>query len=326
MFAIVCTEYGPISGLEYQEVSTPEPGEGEVRVAVKAAGVNFPDALLVQGLYQIKPPLPFVPGAEFAGMIDAIGEGVTNFEKGDRVMTFSQQMGGFAEQAVVNARNLIPLHDDIPFTDAANLLCAHGTAHHGLKQRANLQPGENLVVLGAAGGTGLGAVQIGKAMGARVIAVCSTGEKLEIAQQSGADVLINSSKADLKAAIKDATDGKGADVVYDVVGGDAFHACSRAMARNGRLLVVGFASGDIPELPVNLALVKEYAVVGVFWGSWAAHEPKAFAANIAELFGWYLEGKVRIVTDTEYKLTDTPKALERMQKRSVKGKLVIVNS
>jgi NADPH2:quinone reductase len=238
-------------------------------------------------------------------------------------MTFSQQMGGFAEQAVVNARNLIPLHDDIPFVDAANLLCAHGTAHHGLKQRANLQPGENLVVLGAAGGTGLGAVQIGNAMGARVIAVWSTKEKLEIARHSGADVLINSSEADLKAAIKDATDGKGADVVYDVVGGDAFHACSRAMARNGRLLIVGFASGDIPELAVNLALVKEYSVIGVFWGSWATHEPKAFTANIAELFGWYLEGKVSVVTDTEYKLADTAEALERMQQRSVKGKLVI---
>jgi NADPH2:quinone reductase len=323
MFAIVCEEFGPIENLRYKEIDTPEPAAGEVRVAVKAAGVNFPDALLVQGLYQIRPPLPFIPGAEFAGTIDAVGEGVSNFNLGDRVMTFSQQMGGFAEQAVVNARNLIPLHDDIPFTDAANLLCAHGTAHHGLKQRANLQPGENLVVLGAAGGTGLGAVQIGKALGAHVIAVCSNEEKLETARQSGADVLINSSEADLKAAIKEATDGKGADVVYDVVGGDAFHACSRAMARNGRLLVVGFASGDIPELAVNLALVKEYSVVGVFWGSWAAHEPKAFAANIAELFAWYLEGKVSVVTDTEYKLADTATALERIQQRSVKGKLVI---
>jgi NADPH2:quinone reductase len=323
VFAIVCTEFGPISGLEYQEVDTPEAGEGEVRVAVAAAGVNFPDALLVQGLYQIKPPLPFIPGAEFAGTIDAVGDSVSKFKVGDRVMTFSQQMGGFAEQVVVNVGNLIPLHNDVPFIDAANLLCAHGTAHHGLKQRANLQPGENLVVLGAAGGTGLGAVQIGKAMGARVIAVCSTEEKLEIARQSGADVLINSSEADLKAAIKEATDGKGADVVYDVVGGDAFHACSRAMARNGRLLIVGFASGDIPELAVNLALVKEYSVIGVFWGSWAAHEPKAFAVNIAELFAWYLEGKVSVVTDTEYKLADTAEALERMQQRSVKGKLVI---
>ena len=323
MFAIVCAEFGPIEGLQYKEVDTPIPGKGEVRIAVAAAGVNFPDALLVQGLYQLKPALPFIPGAEFAGTIDAVGEGVSGVSVGDRVMTFSQQMGGFAEQAVVDARNIIPLHHDIPFIDAANLLCAHGTAHHGLKQRANLQPGENLVVLGAAGGTGLGAVQIGKAMDARVVAVCSTEEKLAIAEENGADVLVNSSEAELNKAIMEATKGKGADVVYDVVGGDAFHACSRAMARNGRLLVVGFASGDIPELGVNLTLVKEYAVIGVFWGSWAAHEPQAFAANVAELFDWYGESKVSIVTDTEYKLADAAKALQRIQQRSVKGKLVI---
>jgi NADPH:quinone reductase len=323
MLAIICSEFGPVSDLKFMEVDTPEPGPGEVRIAVAAAGVNFPDALLVQGKYQVRPPRPFIPGAEFAGTVELVGDGVKRVNPGDRVLAFSLQMGGFAEQAVLSANQLIPLPDSVPFVDAANLLCAHGTAHHGLKQRAKLQPDENLVVLGAAGGTGLGAVQIGKAMGARVIAVCSTEEKLETARQSGADVLINASESDLKAAINDATDGKGADVVYDVVGGDAFTACSRAMARNGRLLIVGFASGDIPQFPVNLALVKEYAVIGVFWGSWATHEPAAFAENVAELFAWYDQGKVSVETDTEYKLADTATALERMLQRNVKGKLVI---
>lgn len=323
MLAVVCNEFGPIENLEYREIETPAPGPGEVRIAVKAAGVNFPDALLVQGLYQRKPQTPFVPGAEFAGIVDAVGEGVDAFGVGDRVVTMSAEMGGFAEFAIVNAKKLISIDDRIPFRDAANLLCAHGTAHHGLKQRARLQPGENLVVLGASGGTGVAAVQIGKVMGARVIGVCSTEDKLEFAKRNGADVLINSSEVDLKAAIKEVTGGKGADVVYDVVGGDQFAACSRAMARNGRLLIVGFASGDIPTFPVNLALLKEYALVGVFWGSWVAHEPKAFAANLAEMFGWYADGKIRIETDTEYPLEDTAKALSRMQERTVKGKLVI---
>lgn len=324
MLAIVCNEFGPIENLEFREIATPEPGPGQVRVAVKAAGVNFPDALIVQGLYQVTPPTPFVPGVEFAGVVDKLGEGVSSVAVGDRVLTMSNAMGGFAEQAIVDARSLVPLDERIPFTDAANLLCAHGTAHHALKQRARLQPGENLVVLGAAGGTGLAAVQIGKAMGARVIAVCSTQEKLDVARQNGADLLINASEADLKEAIKEATGGRGADVVYDVVGGDAFAACSRAMARNGRLLIIGFASGDIPKFPVNLALLKEYAVVGVFWGSWATHEPEVLVENLEEMFAWYAYGKIHVQIDTEYPLADTAKALARMQQRTVKGKLVIV--
>ncbi len=323
IFAVVCNEFGPVDKLEYKKVELCEPGPGEIRLTVKAAGVNFPDMLLVRGLYQAKPPLPFVPGAEFSGAVNAVGEGVDNYKPGDRVAANSLALGGFAEQAVVNARNVMPIPDEMPFTDAANLLCAHGTAHHALKQRANLQAGENLVVLGASGGTGIAAVQIGKAMGARVIAVCSSEEKLEIARQNGADELINSSDADLKSSIKELTDNKGADVVYDVVGGDAFDACSRAMARNGRLLVIGFASGRIPEFPVNLALVKEYSVVGVFWGSWAAHEPRAFAANVRELMDWYAEGKVRVVTDKTFKLEDAANALKRLEERSVIGKVVV---
>jgi len=323
MYAIVCEEFGPIDRLKYKEVTSPEAGPGEVRLAVAAAGVNFPDALLVQGLYQVRPPTPFIPGAEFAGTVDQVGEGVDNFRVGDRVVAVSERMGGFAEKAVVGVWHVVKLADSIPLIDAANLLTAHGTAHHALKQRGRLQAGENLVVLGAAGGTGLAAVQIGKVMGARVIAACSSADKLALARANGAEVLINYSEQDLGAAIKEATGGAGADVVYDVVGGDAFAACSRAMARNGRLLVIGFASGEVPQFRVNLALLKEYAVIGVFWGSWVRHEPKAAAGNFEELFRWFDEGHVSVETDAKYPLARTAEALRQFQSRKVKGKLVI---
>jgi NADPH2:quinone reductase len=211
----------------------------------------------------------------------------------------------------------------MPHQDAANILLAHGTAHHALKQRGRLQADETLVVLGAAGGTGIAAVQIGKAMGARVIAACSTTDKLELAKANGADALINYTEEDLKTAIKDLTGGKGADVVYDPVGGAAFTACSRAMARNGRLLAIGFASGEISVLPVNLPLIKEYALVGVFWGSFVRHSPDVYATNLRELFDWYAEGKVRIVVDQELPLSKTIEAFSRLLNRQVKGKLVL---
>ena len=323
MHAIVCEEFGPVDRLRYKEVETPVAGPGEVRLAVAAAGVNFPDALLVQGLYQVRPPTPFIPGAEFAGTVDQVGEGVDSLSVGDRVVAVTERMGGFAEKAVVSIRHVVKLADSIPFIDAANLLTAHGTAHHALKQRGKLQAGENLVVLGAAGGTGLAAVQIGKVMGARVIAACSSPDKLSLARENGAAVLIDYSEQDLGAAIKEATGGAGADVVYDVVGGDAFAACSRAMARNGRLLVIGFASGEVPQFRVNLALLKEYAVIGVFWGSWVRHEPKAAARNFEELFRWFEEGHVSVVTDEKYPLAQTADALRQFQSRKVRGKLVI---
>lgn len=324
MKAIVCNEFAPIDQLEYKDVDAPQPGKGQVRVKVLATGVNFPDGLLVQGLYQAKPDLPFTPGMEFCGVVEELGEGVKHLKVGQRLICSSQSFGGFAEQAVVNAMTVMPVADEVTDIDAANLMCAHGTAHHALKQRARLKKGENLVVLGAAGGTGLAAVQIGKAMGARVIAVCSSEEKLALAKDNGADELINYSETDLKTAIKELTKGKGADVVYDAVGGDAFDACSRAMARNGRLLVVGFASGRIPELPVNLALVKEYSLIGVFWGSFAAHEPMVFLQNMQELFGWYREGLVRLVTDEVFPLSKTTDALAKVMNRQVKGKVVVV--
>lgn len=328
MKAIVCEEFGPIDSLSFKEIDLPEPGKDEVRVKVKATGVNFPDGLLVQGLYQVKPERPFIPGMEFCGEVEALGEGVKHLKIGQRLICTSQNYGGFAEQAIVNSRMVMPIPDSVSDVmsdvDAANLMCAHGTAHHALKQRAQLKKGETLVVLGAAGGTGLAAVQIGKALGAKVIAVCSSDEKLAIAKENGADELINYSTGDLKEAIKAATGGKGANVVYDPVGGDAFDACSRAMARNGRLLVVGFASGRIPSLPVNLTLVKEYSVIGVFWGSFVMHEPMVFLQNMQELFAWYKDKQVSLVIDEVFPLSKTQDALSKVLNRKVKGKVVVV--
>ncbi len=324
MKAIVCEEFGPIDSLVYKEIDTPEPGKGEIRVKVKAAGVNFPDGLLVQGLYQVKPERPFIPGMEFCGEVEVLGEGVKHLKIGQRLICTSQSYGGFAEKAIVNSKLVMPITDDMSDVDAANIMCAHGTAHHALKQRARLKAGETLVVLGAAGGTGIAAVQIGKAMGAKVIAVCSSDEKLAIAKENGADELINYAENDLKASIKELTGGKGANVVYDPVGGEAFDACTRAMARNGRLLVIGFASGKIPGFPVNLALVKEYSVIGVFWGSFVMHEPMPFLQNMQELFAWYKEGKVSLVTDEVFPLSKTSDALAKVMNRKVKGKVVVV--
>lgn len=324
MKAIVCEAFGAIESLVLKDVDEPVPGKGQVRVRILATGVNFPDGLLVQGLYQMKPETPFIPGMEFCGVVDELGEGVKHLKLGQRLICSSLGLGGFAEKAVVNAMTVLPLADEVTDIDAANLMCAYGTAHHALKQRAQLKKGETLVVLGAAGGTGLAAVQIGKAMGAKVIAVCSTEEKLALAKANGADGGVNYSESDLKSSIKELTQGKGADVVYDAVGGDAFDACARSMARNGRLLVVGFASGRIPELPVNLTLVKEFSVIGVFWGSFAAKEPMVFLQNMQELFGWYREGLVRLVTDEVFPLSRTVDALEKVMQRQVKGKVVVV--
>ncbi|MCV6627657.1 MAG: NADPH:quinone oxidoreductase family protein, partial [Cellvibrionaceae bacterium] len=255
MKAIICNEFGPLEQLQYQEVDSPQVSPGTVLLDIKAAGVNYPDGLMVQGLYQMKPPFPFTPGSEVAAVVKQTGEGVSNVKVGDRVIGFVG-LGGYAEQALCPATHLIPLPDGIGDAEAAGLTTAHATAHHALKQRANIQPGETLLVTGAAGGTGLAAVQIGKAMGATVIAACSTEEKLQMAKDNGADILINYAEKDLKTELKALNEGRGIDVVYDTVGGDAFDAASRCMAWNGRLLVIGFASGTIPQFPVNLSLVK----------------------------------------------------------------------
>ncbi len=323
MKAIVCNDFGPIDEIDYTEVPDPQAGPGQVVLTTKAIGVNFPDGLLVQGLYQHKPELPFIPGIEVAGVVEAIGDGVSKLKLGDRVLA-STMTGGYAEKLCMDAATAITIPDVMSDAHAAVLPCAYGTAHHALKQRGNLQPGETLVVLGAAGGTGLAAVQIGKAMGARVIAVCSDEEKLALAADSGADELINYRKVDLRKSLQSMTNRRGVDVVFDPVGGEAFNQCARAMAWNGRLLVIGFASGDIPQFPVNLSLVKGYSVVGVFWGSFTRYQPADYADNMVELFRWYEQGKVKPLIDKTLPLSSAAEALHRVAQRKVKGKLVLV--
>jgi NADPH2:quinone reductase len=322
MKAIVCEKFAPVEELQYKDVADPEIQPGHVIVDIEAIGVNYPDGLLVQGLYQMKPPFPFTPGTEVAGVISEVGEGVKHLKAGQRVIAMNM-LNGYADKILQPAQMAMPIPDSIPSEEAAGLVTAHATAHHALKQRANIQPGETLLVTGAAGGTGLAAVQIGKAMGAKVIAVCSTQEKLDIAKANGADILINYSDTDLKTAIKEATEGKGVDVVYDVVGGDTFDVLSRSMAWNGRLLVIGFASGTIPKLPINLTLVKGYSVVGVFWGTFTMKEPQTFIENMQELFTWYTEGKVKVIVDEVFPLSETANALNKVMNRQVIGKVIL---
>jgi len=320
MKAIVCNGFGPLSDLEYKEVPDPAPGPGEVLVDVEASGVNYPDGLLVQGLYQIKPEAPFTPGSEVAGTIVAVGQGVTDRKVGQRVVAATS--GGYATKAVMAADRTFLLPDGADAAEACALIVAHGTSHHALKQRAQLKAGETLVVFGAAGATGVAAVQIGKIMGAKVIAVVSTPEKGKIAEECGADHVIGYDN--LKDKVKELTNGKGADVCYDVVGGDAFAAASRFMGRNGRLLVIGFASGEIPKLPVNLTLVKEYSVVGVFWGSFTKHEPAVYAENMKELIGWFADGTIKPLVAGRYPLKDAPEVLEKVLNRGGIGKFALV--
>lgn len=320
MKAIVCEEFGPLDDLKYADVADPAPGKGQVLIRTEAAGVNYPDGLTVQGLYQVKPERPFTPGSEVAGEIVAVGEGVSRFKAGDRVVTYCS--GGYAELAVASELTCFALPDGMDAADACAMIIAWGTSHHALKQRANIQPGETLVIFGAAGATGTAAIQIGKVMGATVIAVCSSDEKKQIAKEQGADHVIGYDN--LKDEVKALTGGKGADVVYDSVGGDAFKAASRFMAPDGRLLVIGFASGEIPQLPVNLTLVKEYSVVGVFWGNWTRRDPAAYVANMKEMFGWYTDGKIKPLIEGRYPLADAAKVLKRVMNRGAVGKIALV--
>jgi len=319
MKSVQCNAFGPLADLVVADVAEPVPTGRQVVIKVEAAGVNYPDGLLVQGLYQMRPELPFTPGMEAAGEVIALGPEVSNVQIGDRVGAVLQ-LGGYAEQAVADERATFPIGD----ADAAEtcaLLVAYGTSHHALKQRAALQEGETLVVLGGAGATGLAAIQIGKIMGATVIAVCSSAEKQQIARDAGADHVIGYDA--LKEDIKRLTDGKGADVVFDVVGGAAFDASCRAMARNGRLLIIGFASGEIPKFPVNLALVKEFALVGVFWGNFTRAEPAVYADNMQELMGWYRGGQIKPLIEGRYPMAEAAQVLERILNRGAVGKLVL---
>ena len=319
MKSVQCNAFGPLADLVVAEVAEPVPTGRQVVIKVEAAGVNYPDGLLVQGLYQMRPELPFTPGMEAAGEVIALGPDVSNVKIGDRVGAVLQ-LGGYAEQALADERATFPI-GDVDAAETCALLVAYGTSHHALKQRAALQEGETLVVLGGAGATGLAAIQIGKIMGATVIAVCSSAEKQQIARDTGADHVIGYDA--LKEDIKRLTDGKGADVVFDVVGGAAFDACCRAMARNGRLLIIGFASGEIPKFPVNLALVKEFALVGVFWGNFTRAEPAVYADNMQELMGWYRGGQIKPLIEGRYPLAEAAQVLERILNRGAVGKLVL---
>ncbi|MDC8784398.1 NADPH:quinone oxidoreductase family protein [Roseateles koreensis] len=322
MHAWLCENpIGP-EALAWKELPTPEPGPGQVRVAIKAASLNFPDLLIVQNKYQIKPSLPFVPGAEFAGVVEALGEGVQGLKVGDPVAAFAGT-GGFATQACVPASQLMPLPPGFDFKDAAAFICTYATSHHALLDRASLQAGETVLVLGAAGGVGTAAIQIAKAAGARVIAAASTDEKCACCERLGADASINYSRVDMRAALKALTQGKGPDVIYDPVGGDLVEPAFRSIAWRGRYLVVGFARGQIPALPLNLMLLKGASLVGVFWGEFAKREPKANAVMMGQLAQWYAQGKVKPVLDSVLAMNQLPAAFTRMAGRQVMGKIVL---
>ncbi len=324
MHAWLCENPIGVEALTWQELPTPEPKAGEVRVAIRAASLNFPDLLIVQNKYQMKPPLPFVPGSEYAGVVEAVGDGVKHLKVGDAVAAFAGT-GGFATHACVNAALVMPLPEGFAFDDAAAFILTYGTTHHALLDRARLKAGETLLVLGAAGGVGTAAIQIGKVVGARVIAAASSDEKCELCRSIGADATINYTSAHIRDELKKLTDGKGPDVVYDPVGGDLAEPVFRSIAWRGRYLVVGFAQGGIPALPLNLALLKGASIVGVFWGDFARREPKANAKALTELAHWYAEGKVRPVIDQRLPMRELPAAYARMGSRKVRGKLVMTN-
>ena len=324
MHAWLCDNpIGP-QALVWREQATPQPQAGEVLLAVHAASLNFPDLLIVQNKYQMKPALPFVPGAEFAGEVLALGPGVAHLQVGQRVACLGGT-GGFVTHAVAPAALCTVLPPDFPLIDAAALIMTYATSHHALVDRAALRPGETVLVLGAAGGVGTAAIQIAKAAGARVIAAASSDEKCALCESIGADVSINYRSDDLRAALKIHTAGKGPDVVYDPVGGDLAEPAFRSIAWRGRYLVIGFATGQIPALPWNLALLKGASVVGVFWGDFAKREPHANAAAMAELLQWYAQGKIKPVIDRSMPMAELPGAFARMASRAVMGKLVLVN-
>jgi NADPH2:quinone reductase len=324
MHAWLCENPIGADALAWKELPTPEPKAGEVRVAIKAASLNFPDLLIVQNKYQMKPPLPFVPGSEYAGVVEAVGDGVTHLKRGDAVAAFGGT-GGFATHSCVAAKLVMRLPPGFAFDDAAAFILTYGTTHHALLDRGALKSGETLLVLGAAGGVGTAAIQIGKIVGARVIAAASSDEKLELCRRIGADETINYASGNLREQLKALTGGKGPDVVYDPVGGDLAEPVFRSIGWRGRYLVVGFAQGGIPALPWNLALLKGASIVGVFWGDFARREPKAHEQALAELARWYAEGKVKPVIDRRLPMPELMQAYELIGSRKVRGKLVMTN-
>ncbi len=322
MKAIRCKTYGPPSNLKLEEIASLHAGLKEVVVQVKACGLNFPDTLIIQGLYQFKPELPFTPGSDIAGVVKEIGEEVKHLKIGDEVFGFVAH-GGLAEEVIVPANACFPKPPQMDYPIAASFMMAYGTSYHALKDRAKLLEGETLLVLGASGGVGLAAVELGKLMGAKVIAAASTQEKLELCKEYGADELINYTTQDLKTTLKEVTNGKGVDVVYDPVGGDFSEQALRGIAWNGRYLVIGFAAGDIPSIPLNLPLLKGASIVGVFWGGFAMKYPKENMTNTMTLMQWYAEGKLKPHIHKIVPLEEAKEGLEEMMNRKVKGKMVV---
>ena len=323
MKAVRCTAWGPPESLVVEDIAAPVAQAGEVLIDVHAASVNFPDVLIIQKKYQIQPDLPFTPGTEIAGTVRALGEGVTNVAVGDRVIAFVG-LGGFAEQVAARADALIAIPPGIDDDVAASFSMAYGTSHHAVADRAQLKAGETMLVLGAAGGVGLAAVEIGKALGARVIAAASSEEKLAVCRARGADATIDYVREDLREAIKRETGGRGPDVIYDPVGGAYAEPALRSIAWRGRYLVVGFANGEIPRIPLNIALLKGASIVGVFWGSFVRLEPEANAAAMRQMIGWMREGKLKPLISARYSLQQVPEALNALASRSATGKLVVV--
>jgi NADPH:quinone reductase len=322
MKAVLCKQYGPPETLVLEDLPSPRAGNGEVVVTVKAASVNFPDVLIIQNKYQFKPPLPFSPGSELAGVVKELGPGVQGFKPGDKVMAFTTY-GAFAEEVKTEASRLIPLPEGMDFIRGAAFVLTYATTDHALRDRAALATGETLLVLGAAGGVGLAAVEVGKALGARVIACASTDDKLAVCREHGADATINYAAEDLRERIKALTEGRGVDVIYDAVGGPYTEPAFRSIAWRGRHLVVGFAAGDIPKLPLNLALLKGASVVGVFWGDFARREPARFADSMRQLAKWYREGRLKPHVSQTFPLEKAADALKLMAARQVKGKIVL---
>jgi NADPH2:quinone reductase len=323
MKALVCHAYGPVDALKIEEVPDPKPVSGEVLIGVRACGINFPDLLVVQGKYQFRPTPPFSPGGEVAGVVEAVGAGVSGVKVGDRVVAMGPS-GGIAEKFVTDASRTIPIPQGVDFASAVCLPTAYGTTLHALRDRAQLREGESLLVLGAAGGVGLSAVQIGKRMGARVIAAASSAEKLAVCKQAGADDVVDYGSEDLKERVKALTNGAGVDVVYDPVGGPYSEPALRATGWQGRFLVIGFAAGEIPRIPLNLTLLKGCSIVGVFWGMAMMRDPARLRGELVELLAWTADGSLKPHVHARYPLDRALDALKDVESRKVRGKAVVV--
>ena len=322
MKALLCTRYGTPDDLEIADIADPTPAPGEAVVRIKAAALNFFDTLIIAGKYQTKPPMPFSPAAEFAGTVESVGTGVSSVSVGDRVMAYAKY-GAARERIAIAAGMLVKIPDRLDFDRAAGLCVTYGTTLHALKDRAKLIPGETLAVLGASGGVGLAAIELGKIMGARVIACASSAEKIAFAREHGADDGIDYGVEDLKEALRRVTHGRGADVIYDPVGGAYAEAALRSIAWQGRFLVVGFAAGEIPKLPLNLVLLKGCDVLGVFWGSWTERDPEGHRANTEQLLAWCADGKLSSHVHAVYSLEQAPAALKAIAARQVMGKVIL---